>query len=280
MMHLALTCSNSLRDSVHVATFGALYLRHYRRTISEDERWLVSEQVAIAALECGAMEFAQSLIREVARKFPTSSRTKRLQGMFWEASGVTEKAQEIYATHLRQNPADELILKRQVAVQKTLGNTQAAIENLRSYVNVFAGDREAWEELGDLYLSLGQLKQALFCYEELLMFMPNSLQYLLRTADILFTIGGSNSLKLARSYYSKVVEISAGKDVRALYGILQCSAGITEKTILTDARSRAQIELPGLAQQALGRIYKKQSGSDKIAELEALMKDQKLLQSN
>ena len=91
-------------------------------------------------------------------------------------------------------------------------------------------------------------------------------------------MGGSNSLKLARSYYAKAVEVSAGKDVRALYGILQCSAGITEKTILTDGRSRAQIELPGLAQRALGRIYRKH-GSSKVAELEALMKDQKLLQT-
>ncbi len=40
----------------------------------------MSEQVAVAALECGAIDFAQSVVREVARKFPQSSRTKRLQG--------------------------------------------------------------------------------------------------------------------------------------------------------------------------------------------------------
>jgi tetratricopeptide (TPR) repeat protein len=262
-----------------VATYGAIFLRHNRHSINEEERWLVSEQVAIAALECGASEFAQSLIREVARKFPKSSRTRRLQGMFWEASGVTEKAQEIYASHLRQNPTDEIILKRTVAVQKTIGSTQAAIETLRSYLNVYANDREAWEELADLYLSLGQYKQALFCVEELLMFMPTHLQYLLRMADVLLTMGGSNNLKLARSYYAKAVEVSAGKDVRALYGVLQCSAGITDKVILTDARSRAQIELPGLALQALGRIFKAQE-PDKLSELEALLKDQKLLPSS
>lgn len=244
--------------------------------MNEDERWLVSEQVAIAALECGASEFAQSLIREVARKFPASSRTKRLQGMFWEASGVTEKAQEIYSSHLRANPTDEIILKRTVALQKTMGNTQAAIETLRNYVNVFAGDREAWEELADLHLSIGQYKQAMFCLEELLMFQPTELQYLLRMADVLFTIGGQSCLKLARSYYAKAVEVSAGRDTRALYGILQCSAGITEKVILTDSKSRAQIELPGLAQQALGRIIRAQE-PEKVKELEALMKDQKLL---
>lgn len=237
---------------------------------------MVSEQAAIAALECGASEFAQSLIREIARKFPTSSRTRRLQGMFWEASGVTEKAQEIYSSHLRSNPSDEIILKRQVAIQKTLGNTQAAIEALRSYVSIFSGDHEAWEELSDLYLSLGQYKQALFCLEELLMFMPTNSEYLVRTADILFILGGPSGLKLARSYYAKAVEVSNGKDVRALYGILQSSAGITEKTILTDARSRAQIELPELAQQALGRIYRTNS-PEKVAELEAIMKGHKLL---
>jgi hypothetical protein len=42
--------------------------------------WLVHEQVATAALECGAFPLAAELIRAVLRRFPEDSvRAKRLQ---------------------------------------------------------------------------------------------------------------------------------------------------------------------------------------------------------
>ena len=49
--------------------------------------WLVHEQVAIAALDCSSLPFAASLIRAVARRFPTASRTRRLQVLwtFWRS---------------------------------------------------------------------------------------------------------------------------------------------------------------------------------------------------
>lgn len=41
--------------------------------------WLVHEQVAMAALDCGALAFAVDLIKAVRKKFPDSVRAKRLQ---------------------------------------------------------------------------------------------------------------------------------------------------------------------------------------------------------
>ena len=184
------------------------------------------EQVAIAALDASALPFAASLIRAVARRFPTASRTRRLQvsdaatelgdsnyrslrlmlpctgkpckchafpcrtsgciiaclqsspqGMYWEASGNTDKAAELYNEALDDKPGDEIIAKRlvrhamwscineltrpeapfrclQIAVEKTRGNTQAAVEALRKYLDIYAGDKDAWEELGELYLEV------------------------------------------------------------------------------------------------------------------------------
>ena len=40
----------------------------------------------------------------------------------------------------------------QVALEKSQGNVGAAIEALRKYVDVFQTDRDAWEELGALYV--------------------------------------------------------------------------------------------------------------------------------
>ena len=42
----------------------------------------------------------------------------------------------------------------QVAMEKTKGNLSKAIELLRAYVDTFMMDREAWEELAELYLQV------------------------------------------------------------------------------------------------------------------------------
>lgn len=42
----------------------------------------------------------------------------------------------------------------QIAMDRTRGNLAAAVEGLRRYLEVHAADREAWEELGELYLEV------------------------------------------------------------------------------------------------------------------------------
>ena len=47
-----------------------------------------------------------------------------------------------------QHEIPELV---QVAMEKTKGNMPAAMELLRKYVDLYQTDREAWEELAELY---------------------------------------------------------------------------------------------------------------------------------
>lgn len=42
----------------------------------------------------------------------------------------------------------------QVALEKTRGNLPGAVDLLRKYLDVWCNDREAWEELGELYLEV------------------------------------------------------------------------------------------------------------------------------
>lgn len=72
--------------------------------------------------------------------------------MYFEAKGSYVEAEDALKTELEEHPDSQLLLKRQVALEKTKGNTAAAIDALRKYIDIFQTDREAWEELADLYL--------------------------------------------------------------------------------------------------------------------------------
>ena len=47
-----------------------------------DRRWDISEQVAVAALDVGADDIANSLRKQLEQRFPDSQRVKRLEGHF------------------------------------------------------------------------------------------------------------------------------------------------------------------------------------------------------
>uniref|UniRef100_A0A7R9VEW4 ER membrane protein complex subunit 2 n=1 Tax=Chlamydomonas euryale TaxID=1486919 RepID=A0A7R9VEW4_9CHLO len=262
-----------IRDSEPVAKYGSMLLKHYKTQLGEEELWVVHEQTAIAMLDAGAVSAAQPLIKAVAVRFPNAQRTNRLQGMYFEAGGDLDTAVGIYKDALTRDPTAEMFHKRLVAVEKTRGNAAAAVDALRKYLETFSADREGWEELAELYVEMGMLKQALFCYEELIMMSPTA-SYLVRYADVLYTLG---QYRMARSYYAKAIEMSSGRSARALFGVLQCYANITEKVALQDSRTRAQIELPDLTADVLISMYRKHA-PDKLPLLEPMLKAQGLLQ--
>lgn len=42
----------------------------------------------------------------------------------------------------------------QVALERSRGNLLSAIDVLKKYVDVFSNDKEAWEELAEMYLEV------------------------------------------------------------------------------------------------------------------------------
>ena len=76
------------------------------------------------------------------------------QEMFYEASGQFDEAEALLQEQLQATPQAPMLLKRQVALEKSRDNLSAAIEALRKYVDMYQTDREAWEELGELYLQV------------------------------------------------------------------------------------------------------------------------------
>lgn len=88
-------------------------------------------------------------------------RRRTLQEMYLEARGSYEQAEALIQEELQRAPESQMLLKRQVALEKTKGNLAGAIETLRKYVDIFQTDKEAWEELGQLYLEVSPAKHTL-----------------------------------------------------------------------------------------------------------------------
>eukprot|EP01103_Thecamoeba_quadrilineata_P016569 TRINITY_DN5569_c0_g1_i2.p1 TRINITY_DN5569_c0_g1~~TRINITY_DN5569_c0_g1_i2.p1 ORF type:complete len:138 (+),score=24.07 TRINITY_DN5569_c0_g1_i2:190-603(+) len=81
-------------------------------------------------------------------------------------------------------------------------------------------DESAWSELAELYLSLLMLKQASYCYEELILATPQNHHLYERYAEIMYSLGGDN-IRVARKYFALSIELNP-ESVRSLWGLYLC----------------------------------------------------------
>ena len=109
-----------------------------------------------------------------------------LKGQLFECVEDYEKADEIYAQVLEENEAHQGAMKRRACIAKAQGDDKKAIGVLKKYLDVFVTDAEAWEELGSLYVTNQMMKQASFCYEELILIQPQNPRYVYIYVHLLY----------------------------------------------------------------------------------------------
>ncbi|MCL7044605.1 hypothetical protein MKW94_002433 [Papaver nudicaule] len=272
--YLCLVRKFKVRRSDKVLKHGLSILNDSRkRSKLGGEEWTLYEQVAIAAMDCQRIDIAKDCVKVLQKQFPESVRVGRLEGMLVEAKGSYEDADNIYESLLEDNPLDQVIHKRRIAMSKAQGNISEAITRLNKYLEIFMADHDAWRELAEIYVSLQMYKQAAFCYEELILCQPSVPLYHLAYADVLYTIGGQENLQTAKKYYASTIDLTGGKNTRALYGICLSSSAIGQ---LTKGRKEKEgTELQSLAATALEKDYKKRS-PNKLPLLTATLKNLKL----
>lgn len=215
-----------VRQSELVCQCGRTLLDQSTKFLPKDELYDVLEQVAIASMDCGDGDLARRCVDDLEKAFPKSIRVSRLRGMLLEMQGKFELAEEKYSILLERDPQNYRVMKRMCGLAKSRGNVSVAISACIAYLKVNAVDKEAWEELADLYLSQGMCKQAAYCMEEILLLDPFVGASHRKYADILYTLGGDENLATALKYYSSAIKFSNGKDLRALYGVCLCYANL------------------------------------------------------
>lgn len=185
-----------------------------------DEIWVVLEQVCIAAIDCAQDGIVTDCLRDLDAQFPDSHRVQRLAAMREEGRERYKEALRLYDSILEQDPANSLVRKRKIAMLRTQNKIPDAITELANYLKIFMNDLEAWQELCDLYLKVQDYAKAAHAMEELIISHPHHHLYQQRYAEIVYTIGGSDNVEMARSYFANAVKLSNQTNIRALYGLM------------------------------------------------------------
>ncbi|XP_065852984.1 uncharacterized protein [Euphorbia lathyris] len=274
--YLCLVRKLKVRRSDKVLKHGLSILNNPKKRSSlGPEEWTLYEQVAVAAMDCQSLGVAKDCINVLQKRFPESKRVGRLEGMLLEAKGSWAEAEKAYSSLLEDNALDQVIHKRRVAVVKAQGNLSAAVDLINKYLEIFMADSDAWRELAEIYVSLQMYKQAAFCYEELILSQPTVPLFHLAYADVLYTLGGLENLQAAKKYYSSTIDLTGGKNTRALFGICLCTSAITQITKGRNKEDKDSPDLQSLATAALEKDYK-QRASSKLPLLTSALKSLKV----
>ncbi|XP_066156262.1 ER membrane protein complex subunit 2-like [Euwallacea fornicatus] len=207
-----------------------------------NEKFLILEQVCIAALDCHVIKVAEKCISSLLEEFPSSLRVRKLQAMCFEAKEDFETASDLLDTIISKDETNSTARKRKVAVLKAQGKTVEAIKELTDYLKIFMADFEAWQELSELYISEQDFNKAAFCVEELILHNPHNHLLHQRYADIKYTQGGVENLEIARSYYSYALKINP-KNMRALYGLYLVSSALSVSSKCSAQKKREAVKL-------------------------------------
>ncbi|OJD18583.1 hypothetical protein AJ78_01424 [Emergomyces pasteurianus Ep9510] len=143
------------------------------------ELWLTYEQLLLACLRTGDDESARQCLERLIKRFgPANERIMGLKGVYEEALAQNQDALEniltAYEKVLQENPVNVPILKRRIALLRSMSRSADAISALVDFLDAFPTDGEAWCELADLYQVQGMSTQAIFCLEEALLIVPNA----------------------------------------------------------------------------------------------------------
>ncbi|WVZ61256.1 hypothetical protein U9M48_011160 [Paspalum notatum var. saurae] len=263
------------RRPAHVLRIGLALLNNASaRSGLASEQWTLYEQVAVAAMDCQRLDVAKDCIGVLSKQFPGSTRVARLEALLFEAKGEWAEAERAYAQILESNPFDQIVHKRKIAIAKAQGDMSLVVDYLNKYLELFMADHDAWRELAETYVSLQMYKQAAFCYEELILAQPTIPLYHIAYAEVLYTMGGLENLQTAKKYYASAIQLTGGKNTRALFGVCLCTSAINQ---LTKGRNKEEegSELQSLAAEALLKDYKQRAPS-KVPLISGMLKNMKL----
>ncbi|KAK0182510.1 hypothetical protein PV327_000646 [Microctonus hyperodae] len=261
---------NSERKSREIVDLWDLSLRDKMEMLG-NEKYLILEQVCVAALDSYRLPLAEYCIKILMRDFPGSLRVHKYHAMHLEALEMYDEALEVLESIVKRDETNAAPRKRKVAILKAKGKTTDAIKELTEYLKMFMSDQEAWHELCDLYLKEQEYSKAAFCMEELILHNPHSHLIYQRYAEIKYSQGGFENIEIAKAYFIQAVKLNPN-NIRALYGVLLTTNNIAISPKCSVSKKKEALKLREWAASRIEEQYKaKVSNDSSIKSLEGLL---------
>ncbi|KAJ5626044.1 hypothetical protein N7510_002353 [Penicillium lagena] len=201
------------------------------------EEYARLEQLFLACLRTGDDKSAQACLTRLSQRFgPSNERVIGLRGLYEEAvagdHAALEKCLTGYEQILADDPVNVPILKRRVALLRSLKRPADAITALIQLLDAIPTDAEAWCELSDLYQSQGLSPQAIFSLEEALLIAPNAWNIHARMGELLYVSAlaeGKAVRLLSKSvqHFCRSIEL-CDDYLRGLYGLVLAASQMLE----------------------------------------------------
>jgi len=244
-----------------------------------EERWMVMEQVAVAALDCNRKEVVEQCLARLLEQFGHGSlRIRRLLAMKMEMAERWDEAVDLLDSIIEEDEANSSARKRKVAIFKAQGDRARTVAELNKYLKVFMSDQEAWMELCDLYIQEQDYARAAFCCEEVLLHNPHNHLYHQRQAEIRYTWGGYDQLELAKHYYSQAIKL-APSNMRCLYGLLLTTSQLAASPRCPQAKKKELVSVALWSSKQISARHPTQGDAGlqtQLALLKGLMGDMEI----
>jgi len=225
-----------------------------------DERWMILEQVAVAAMDVYRRDIVTDCVKELKSHFDRDSfRLRRLEAMRAEMLENWDLAIEILDQILEEDDSNSQARKRKIAIYRARGDNVKAIQALNKYLEDFMCDGEAWMELCEIYILEQEYTKAAFCCEELILQNPHNHLYYQKYADIKYTQGGFENMELAKTYYCHTIKINP-HNIRALYGLLLTSTQLASSPKCTAQKKREYVKSVMWSAKQLAKSYESKIG--------------------
>ncbi|KAE8348356.1 hypothetical protein BDV28DRAFT_143688 [Aspergillus coremiiformis] len=196
----------------------------------EPERYGIIEQLFFSCLQTGDDRSALLCLERLTCRFGSSNeKVMGLRGLYEEAiagdQSDLEECLRKYDLSLSEHPLDLPILKRRIALLRSMSRPVDAITNLVELLKAVPTDAEAWCELADLYQSQGMSSQAIFSLEEALLIVPNAWNIHARLGEALYIFartaedeGFPQYLRKSIQHFCRSVEL-CDDYLRGFYGL-------------------------------------------------------------
>ena len=191
------------------------------------------------------------------KKFGREDRVIKNHARILFKIGQESKAEGFVNELLNKNLNDREAKKLELAFKKTKLNSKEYVEALNAYLEENWDDADAWLELADTYEKKLNFDKAIYCYEEMLLLDPKEFCLYQKLAELHFTMGKLDNLKVAKKYLCLLLNIN-NMALRSLWALYH-----TCKALLKLEKGNHDNEkIIAIVEKKLGECYKRNSCVD------------------